>query len=324
MAKDCVGESDGLTFWLARSEDYDDVMAISEDIYWGNDYLPHRYHAWLTEPQRVVMLAKREGKLVALESGLVVDDGRTVVVEGLRVCPSERGKGVAGTVQRFTDQYIQRLYPSIQVKRLTRGDNSGPQKLAKFTLLDRRAVLSLRGESVTFDAFLSELKTKLSVKEGPAPELVVLDEGEQLRGVLLDPEITSRLQLPGGAVIQDWQPLRPIESNLEVLRRRGLTWLADRAASPTFLSFHTPPYPIPYNGGSLRLNIDLFGTGLAPARRALLSHLERVRGGLVGMVLVHVYMHRSLWEGLRDFCEVSTGVCRCRDYWEQLFLEREL
>ncbi len=59
-----MGESDGLTFCLARPEDYDDMMAISQDIYGGNDYLPHRYHSWMNEPGRVVVIARRDRKLV--------------------------------------------------------------------------------------------------------------------------------------------------------------------------------------------------------------------------------------------------------------------
>ncbi|KAG9341623.1 hypothetical protein JZ751_018685 [Albula glossodonta] len=320
MERTKIGESEGLTFWLAQPEDYDAVMTISEDIYGGKDYLPHRFHDWMTEPHRVVILAKKEGKLVALESGLVVDEGCTVVVEGLRVCTSERGRGMAGTIQRFTDQYIRQLYPTLRVKRLTRGDDPGPEKLAKFTLLDRRAILSLCGEAKSFDDFLSDLNAKIESE----PKLVVLDEVQQVKSMLLDSEISSRLQLPGGAFIFDWQPLQPIEGNLEVLQRRNLTWLADRPVSPTFLSVHTPPYPIPYKGGSFRFNIDMFGTSQALAQQALISHLEKVRGVIHGVVLMQVYMHKSLWEGMRRFCEGNTGVQRYRDYWEQLLLERPL
>lgn len=64
MAGSCVGESDGLTFWVAEQKDYDDVMSISVQIYGGNDYLPHRYADWMTEPDRVVILGRRDGKLV--------------------------------------------------------------------------------------------------------------------------------------------------------------------------------------------------------------------------------------------------------------------
>lgn len=64
MEAQFVGESDGLMFWLARPQDYDEIMAISHDIYGGNDYLPHRYHIWFTEPDRAIIIARRDGKLV--------------------------------------------------------------------------------------------------------------------------------------------------------------------------------------------------------------------------------------------------------------------
>ncbi|XP_066538124.1 N-acetyltransferase 16, like isoform X2 [Hoplias malabaricus] len=225
----CLGESDGLTFWLATMQDYDEVMAISEDIYGGNDYLPHRYHSWMTEPDRVTIIARRDGQLVALESGLVVDGGTTVVVEGLRVCPSERGHGVAGVIQRMTDRYIKQVYPNVNTKRLTRGDDPGPEKLSKFIVLARRAVLSLCGEAESFKNFVLALKAKfgsLEKSDGSAkPQLTVLKDKHHLKAVLLDPGLSSRLQLPAGSIIQDWQPLKPVESNLEVLNRRNLTCL---------------------------------------------------------------------------------------------------
>ncbi|KAJ8254830.1 hypothetical protein GJAV_G00197810 [Gymnothorax javanicus] len=319
MAQRCIGESDGFTFWLARSEDYDDVIGISENIYDGYDYLPHRYHSWMTEPDRVVILAKKEGKLMALESGLLLDGGRTVLIEGLRVCPSERGKGIAGVIQRFVDQYIRQMYPSVRVKRSTRVSVPG-KELAKFTLLEKRAMLMLCVDAENFDGFLSHLKAKLD----PGPTLRVLDEEKQLKGVLLDPELGARLQLPGGAIVIDWQPFQLIESNLEVLRRRDITWLADMSASPTFLSTNTPVYPIPVNGGSLRVNIDLFGTNQALARQALVSHLERVKDEIQRAVWIFVVMPRSLWRGMREYCEGVSGVLSLIDDWEEEFLERPL
>lgn len=154
--------------------------------------------------------------------------------------------------------------------------------------------------------------------------MFLIEDEQHLKNILLDPELPSRVELPGGAIIQDWQVLQPIEGNLEILARRNLTWLADKPERPAFLSFYTPPYPIPYKGGSLRFNIDMFGTDLVSAKRALAGHFEKVRERreVKGRVMVHVYMNKSLWEGMREFCEGYTGVTRCREYWEQLFLER--
>ncbi|KAK2913690.1 hypothetical protein Q8A67_002089 [Cirrhinus molitorella] len=322
-----VGESDGLTFCLARPEDYDDVMAISQNIYGGNDYLPHRYHSWMTEPGRVVILAWRDRKLVALESGLLVDGGETVIVEGLRVCPNERGCGLAGVIQKFVDGYIKKVYPNVKTKRLTRGDDPGPEKLSKFTLLARRAVLSLGGDSKGFDSFVSGLKEKLVVSDESISSrpLVPLKDSDALKALLLDSDLSSRLQLPGGALIQDWQPLKLMESNLQILARRNLTWFVDGSdGKPLFMSFSTPPYPIPLNGGSLRFNIDLFGMDTSLAKKAVTAHLNSVKNEIQGLVLVHIYMHQTLWEDLKQFCEGHDTVKQLHNFWEQLLLEREL
>ncbi|KAM9500766.1 histidine N-acetyltransferase-like [Clarias gariepinus] len=330
MEAQFVEESDGLTFWLARPQDYDEVMAISQEIYEGNDYLPHRYQTWMTERDRIVIIARRNGKLVALDSALVVDGGQTVVLEGLRVCISERGHGVAGVIQRVTDRYIKQVYPNVTTKRLTRRDNPGPEKLSKFIFLACRAVLSLCVEAESFKRFISGLKTKLECPpesdwhSNNSHKLFVLKDSQQLKTLLLDPDLSSRLQLPGGAIIQDWQPLRPMESNLEILERRNLTWVVDSVKQPMFMSFHTPPYSIPFNGGSLRLNIDMFGTDVTIAKKALVTHFEQVLEEIRGTVLVHVYMPQNFWEAIKQFCDGDNGVKHINGYWEQMFLEEKL
>ncbi|MCJ8731574.1 hypothetical protein PDJAM_G00201090 [Pangasius djambal] len=295
MEAQFVGESDGLIFWLARPQDYDEVMAISQYIYQGNDYLPHRYHTWMNEHERVVIISRRNGKM------------------------------------RVTDRYIKQVYPSVTTKRLTRSDNPGPEKLSKFIFLACRAILSFFGEAESFKGFVSGLKTKLESTEksgGPSnnnQKVFVLKDSHQLKAILLDPDLSLRLQLPGGAIIQDWQPLKPVESNLEILERRNLTWLVDCFIDkPMFMSFHTPPYPVPFNGGSLRFNIDMFGTDVSIAKKALIAHLEQVIEEIHGTVVVHVYMPQTFWEAMRHFCEGDEGVKQWMYYWEQLFLEKEM
>nr|XP_006627565.2 PREDICTED: probable N-acetyltransferase 16 [Lepisosteus oculatus] len=319
-----LGASEGLDFSLAGPEDYDDVMSMSEGIYQGSDYLPARYHAWLKEPNRLIFLARRQGKLIALESTFVVDDGKTVLVEGLRMAQSERGRGVAGVVQRFIDQYVRRHFPQVRVKRLTRGDDPGPEQLAKYRLLSQQAVLSLKGAAGCFEGLVADLQDKLTAGEGgPVPQPVALEGRNELGAVLLSPHASQNL-LRGGLIIQDWQPLEPLPSNLDVLAGRSLTCLVDRKVCPTGLSICTAPYPIPYGGGSLRLNIDLYGTDLQVAQRLLTSQLERVRGALRGLVILNIYMHPTLWEPMERFCQNSAGVGRFRPLWKQVALERDL
>lgn len=194
-----------------------------------------------------------------------------------------------------------------------------------------QAVLSLFGNAESFNGFVLHLKAKLETMANSnecttvTQDLKVLKDGPQLSALLLEPDLSSRLQLPGGAIMQDWQPLKPTKSNLEILKRRDLTWLVDSSSDkPSFMSCHTPPYPVPFNGGSMRFNIDMFGTDLSLARKALTGHLEQVIGDIQGTLIVHVYMFKALWEGMRDFCKGHEGVEQYRDYWEQTLLEIDL
>lgn len=194
-----------------------------------------------------------------------------------------------------------------------------------------QAILSFFGETESFDVFISALRAKLASaegKSGSACKHKVLETEQDLRAILLDLDVATRLELPGGAIIADWQPLQPIESNLVVFRRRNLTWFSGGGSPdrPAFVSFYTPPYPVPLKdgGGGVRLNIDLFGTDEALARGALLANLEKVRAELRGTVVMHVYMHASLCNSLSTFCQSESGVQPWRERWEQLFLEKDL
>lgn len=68
----------------------------------------------------------------------MIDAGETALVEGLRVAPWERGKGVAGLLQRFCSQLVKRQHPGVKVVRLTRDDQLGPRELKKYRLITKQ------------------------------------------------------------------------------------------------------------------------------------------------------------------------------------------
>ncbi|MEQ2189836.1 hypothetical protein GOODEAATRI_029484, partial [Goodea atripinnis] len=131
----------GLQFAVATEEDFDEIMAMSQDIYGGLDYLPTRYTSWLQDSNRMVILARKEGKVIALESACVIDDGGTMLVEGLRVAPQERGKGVAGVLLRFCSELVKSKFPDVKVTRLTRDDQLGPKDFEKYRIITKQGVL---------------------------------------------------------------------------------------------------------------------------------------------------------------------------------------
>lgn len=86
---------------------------------------------------------------IALESVCVIDDGDTVLVEGLRVAPQERGKGVAGVLLRFCSELIKSRYPDVKVTRLTRDDQLGPKDFQKYRVITKQ-VSSTRSQLQLF------------------------------------------------------------------------------------------------------------------------------------------------------------------------------
>lgn len=60
-------EDEALDIVVATEQEFEEVLAISGDIYSGLDYLPSRYHSWLRDPNRTEVLAKRKGGVVRTE-----------------------------------------------------------------------------------------------------------------------------------------------------------------------------------------------------------------------------------------------------------------
>ncbi|XP_063786231.1 probable N-acetyltransferase 16 [Pseudophryne corroboree] len=206
----------------ATAEDYKEVMSISGGIYKGTDYLPYRYHAWLKDPRRRMFLAKCDGKVVGFESFLLVDGGVTAVVEGLRVAPWMRGRGVAGIIQKFCIDTLRSDHPEVTTVSLTRAENPPPSMLKKYSIINCKAVISVHLPSDQFEEGLKLLESQVDNSErsinhsvlGPS-EVLKLFEGTKLEEELL----------PGGRLVQGWLPLTTHRVNLELLLERKIIWL---------------------------------------------------------------------------------------------------
>ncbi len=65
--KNIMSHSEGtVLIRKATHEDYEAVMDINRDIYYGADYLGVWYHQILQEPSKVVYLMELDGKVVSL------------------------------------------------------------------------------------------------------------------------------------------------------------------------------------------------------------------------------------------------------------------
>lgn len=82
----------------------------------------------------------------------MIDNGETMLVEGLRVAPQERGKGVAGVLLRFCSELVKSKYPEVKVTRLTRDDQLGPKDFQKYRIITKQ-VPATKADQRSFISF---------------------------------------------------------------------------------------------------------------------------------------------------------------------------
>ncbi|XP_058894636.2 LOW QUALITY PROTEIN: probable N-acetyltransferase 16 [Kogia breviceps] len=256
---------------------------------------------------------------IALGSVHVIDAGETALVEELRAAPWERGKGVAGLLQRFSSQLVKRRRPGIKVARLARDDQLGSRELKKYHLITKQGILLVQ---FNVSALPEGLGARLAALRAsgtfsPLPTEAVSEAGGDVARLLLSPSV-QRDVLPGGTIVQDWQPYRPSESDLSLLAARGPEWRVDSRARP----FPTPPGG---NGTWRYLNIYAFGSHGARVQSQLLWHLQRQAPRLVGLnVMCQLFLAPQLCLQLADFCQAGSGLELVKGYTDQYLLEADI
>uniref|UniRef100_A0A672FXG1 N-acetyltransferase domain-containing protein n=1 Tax=Salarias fasciatus TaxID=181472 RepID=A0A672FXG1_SALFA len=313
------------------------VLTIcSSSDYGGLDYMSAFYPRWMQEPGRLVFIGRISGRVVALESVLLVDGGQTAVVQGLRVVPDLRGRGIAGAIQRHVANHVRQHYPEVRAVRLTRGEAPTPETLTKYRVIAKEVCRSVGAEtrSTLTSCFQTDsgaascgdicyLRSKLARgSESSSGGPLTLSQ-EQAETLILTRHVVSNL-LPGKTIISNSEPLKPLEANLEVLRRRRLTWIVDRESEPKALGLGTPPYAVPYRHDALRININIFGRSLASVCAVFLAQLEAFLPSLRGYLIICTYVDSEVWSGLRQFCENNANVSFFKDYWEDYVLETDI
>ncbi|XP_077169020.1 putative N-acetyltransferase 16 isoform X1 [Paroedura picta] len=311
-----------LEFTVATEKEFEEILAMSKGIYGGLDYLPSRYHSWIREPNRTVMLAKKNGAVIGLQSVYLVDAGETVLVEGLRVAPWERGKGVAGLLQRFCLEMVKEKHPGVKVSRLTRDDKLGPKDFKKYRVIAKQGILLVRFNAQDLLSRLDILVLALA-ENGFCPEPSELLTAGEVAEVVLR-ESFCREVLPNQTIIQDWQPFKAMESNLGLLQKKELCWVVDTKSRPTVATLSTRPFSIPLGKDWFYLNIDVFGHTLAHIKSHLIHHLRLQVPGLEGNVMCQLFLDPALWLDMAEFCQGALGLELAKDYTEQYLLESDI
>ncbi|XP_061446182.1 probable N-acetyltransferase 16 isoform X2 [Rhineura floridana] len=261
--------------------------------------------------------------MIGLQSVYIIDAGETALVEGLRVAPWERGKGVAGVLQRFCSEMVKEKHPDVKVSRLTRDDKLGPKDFKKYRVIAKQGILLVRFSA---QELLSRLDaTVLVLAEGgfcPEPSELLLKS--EVPEVILKETFRHEV-LPNQTIIQDWQPFKATESNLGLLMKKDLCWVVDKKSCPTVATLSTHPFAIPLGEGWFYLNIDVFGRNLAHVKSQLIHHLRlQVPAAPQGNVMCQLFLDPDLWLEMATFCQSALGLELAKDYTEQYLLEADI
>ncbi|MFH1501767.1 MAG: GNAT family N-acetyltransferase [Candidatus Eisenbacteria bacterium] len=94
----------------ARASDREPLLAMSEGIWGGSDYLPLVWDRWLADSEGVLLTATLDGAPVGLSKVSVLAPGE-VWLEGLRLHPDLHGKGLVKQINRVSFREALKLNP---------------------------------------------------------------------------------------------------------------------------------------------------------------------------------------------------------------------
>ncbi|XP_040271079.1 histidine N-acetyltransferase-like [Bufo bufo] len=287
-----------------------------------------------------MFVARCEGKVVGFESFILVDDGTTAVVEGLRVAAEMRRRGVAGVIERFCFKVLCSDHPEVKKVRFALSENPPAIMLKTCKMITCKAVMPVLVSADQLEAKLRLLESRVN-NEDRSKKLSVLGPEEILR--FFEESKTGEQLFPGGLLVQGWFPIAAQKSNLDLLLKREIVWIyshpgdsSDSAssskvtpgsdgphASPEgFLSLGSQPFPVPIADRAYYIDIDLFGNDPSCAK---VHVLEQLKIGVKGLparsgVLFVLYAEESLRTELVQLCE---GLNILNSINEQIIFERE-
>lgn len=199
---------------LANAGDFDEVLKLSKKMEDTFDYVPYRFHKWLTEPNRINIVAEKGSKVVGFMGMSVVDCDESVVIEGGRVDPNHRNKGIIALIMSLGFELTRQKFPKVVRTRYTvwSGAYQGVQNtIQKHKLSDKELhnydflTYKVDPEQINFSNFEHKLENCSSLRPCPKEEFQ--------KNVLKN--TGTRSLLPNNILVIDWQPFEAMPSNIE-------------------------------------------------------------------------------------------------------------
>ncbi len=197
-----------------RETDRDDILDIAKYTWEGHDYLPHSFESWLKDKNSHTAAIELDGRVIALANLRVIEDGMTGWMEGLRVHPDYRGKGLA---RILTNHVVQ---TAVELKL---------QRIRYTTATDNLESLHL-GESVgmsrKFDLAIYWHENPDEVAWRFKNQDVVPIEVEDIKPSLIESGL-----LECGIIVLDWKAVDATPEALDKLGQTACFWVTSQNES---------------------------------------------------------------------------------------------
>ena len=193
-----------------RKSDRNDIMEISHHIWEGHDYLSSVVDQWLQDQNSNFYGVEVDGHVVAVGNLRLVEGGRTGWMEGLRVHPEYRGRGLANDITRHIVGRAEHLGVG-RLRYTTSDENVASLKLAKmagFSKILRMAV---------------SWHDKLKQIPAPADYPPVTKRIPETACDLLKTNVHI---IPRGILIYDWKALDSTRKSLEEIGKTHTFYIA--------------------------------------------------------------------------------------------------
>lgn len=191
-----------------KKSDKEDVLEIANKTWHGHDYLPYFFDAWLKDKNSHTAAIEDNRQVISLANLRVIENGRTGWMEGLRVHPDHRGKGLASIITK----HVVEIAKEIKVERIrytTATDNHQSLHIGEMVGMERKFDLAFYWHEKPNEITWRIAET--SLKEVTSAEL--------------SPDLISSGLLPHNVVIYDWKALDATREGLDKIESTAKFWI---------------------------------------------------------------------------------------------------
>lgn len=197
---------------LLGESDRDDILEIARHIWDGHDYLPYSFESWIRDENSHTVGIEQDGHIIALANLRVIEGGKTGWMEGLRVHPDYRGRGLAKVL---TNHVVLKAI-ELELKRIrytTATDNLESLHLGESVGMSRKFTLGI---------YWHEGAMEITWRH-TTEDIISINADD-----LLAPLIESNL-VPCNVIVYNWKAMDVTSEALQMLAEKSHFWVTRRS-----------------------------------------------------------------------------------------------